>query len=193
MELITSYLVPILIGIGLSAAVGFRIFVPFLVMGLIQRFGIYSLPAGFEWLSQNEALLAFGIATIIEIIAYFVPWLDSALDLITTPLAMIGGTIMMGSSLYELDPLWKWSLAILAGGSTAGLIKSGNTGLRLLSTATTGGLGNFIIAVGELFLSILFSLLSAIIPFIIFIAVLICLYFFGIKKYFTTKENKSLT
>lgn len=186
MEIITHYFLPLCLGIGLSAAVGFRVFLPFLVMGLLQRFHLYTLPEGFQWIATNAALLTFGIAAVLEVAAYFIPWLDHLLDTITTPLAMAGGTAMMGSSLISMDPLWQWSLAIIAGGGTAGIIKGSSSALRILSTATTGGLGNFIVAIAEFLGSLLLSLLSFLWPVIICfftIGLLIWLLFrFGRKK-----------
>jgi len=79
------------LGIGLAAAVGFRVFVPFFLISLANFAGYLSLSEGFQWMGTTPALVTFSIATAIEILAYFIPWLDNALDLITTPLAVVGG------------------------------------------------------------------------------------------------------
>jgi hypothetical protein len=81
------------IGIGLSAACGFRVFVPLLVMSLASILGWFEPMQGFEWLSMPSVCIALAIATVCEIAAYYIPWVDNALDTIATPAAMVAGTL----------------------------------------------------------------------------------------------------
>jgi hypothetical protein len=162
MELILS----LALGIGLSAACGFRIFVPLLVMSAASRGGLLSVAAGFEWLGSSEALFMFAVATVLEILAYYIPWLDNLLDSITTPAAVIAGTLVTASVITDMDPWMQWTLAVIAGGGVAGMVQAGTTVVRGLSSMTTGGLGNFIVATIELIGSIFTSLLAVLFPFI---------------------------
>jgi hypothetical protein len=77
-------LLSLLIGFGLAAACGFRVFVPLLVLALGARtdFGaqVFQLAPGFEWLASDAALIAFAAATLLEIAGYYVPWVDNLLD-----------------------------------------------------------------------------------------------------------------
>ncbi len=66
------------IGIGLSAACGFRVFVPLLVMSLASILGWFEPMQGFEWLSMPSVCIALAIATVCEIAAYYIPWVDNA-------------------------------------------------------------------------------------------------------------------
>ena len=75
------------IGVGLSAACGFRIFVPLLMMSIATLLGWYEPAKGFEWLAIPSVCAALGFATICEIAAYYVPWVDNLLDTIATPAA----------------------------------------------------------------------------------------------------------
>ena len=79
---------------GLSAACGFRVFVPLLVMSLFAKNGHLNLSPGFSWIGTYPALIAFGTATGVEIAAYLIPGLDHLLDIITTPAAVIAGTLV---------------------------------------------------------------------------------------------------
>ena len=63
-------LLSVLLGIGLSAACGFRIFVPFLVVGIAARTGHVTLGPSFAWMATTPALIALGVATAFEIAAY---------------------------------------------------------------------------------------------------------------------------
>jgi len=170
MDLVLS----IFLGIGLAAAVGFRVFVPFFLISLAHYAGYLSLSEGFLWMGSTPAMITFGIATLVEILAYFIPWLDNALDLITTPLAVVGGTVLMSSAVADIDPLLQWTVAIIAGGGTAGIIKSiANTG-RLASSVGSGGLANPVISSGEAVGSILMTILSFVLPYVAaFLAVIL--------------------
>ena len=154
----------ILIGVGLSATSGFRVFLPLLGIGLAVQTGHVGVAEGFEWVGSWPAITAFGVAAILEIIAYYVPWLDNLLDTIATPAAAIAGTIMMAAMITDMSPLVRWSLAIIAGGGTAATVKTTMSTVRAASTATTGGLANPIVATGELVMGAVATVLSIVMP-----------------------------
>jgi hypothetical protein len=164
----------ILAGIGLAAACGFRVFLPLFLASLAVRAGIDGV-GGFEiaslvgddleWVGSTPALITLGVATALEIGAYYVPWLDNALDTIATPTAVIAGTLAAFSLFPDSGAAGiDWSLAAIAGGGTAGIVQAGSVLLRGTSTATTGGLGNFAVATLELVGSILASALAVLLP-----------------------------
>ena len=173
----------IFLGVGLAASVGFRVFVPLFLVSLSSYYDIINLNESWIWLSSSTAIITLGVATIVEILAYYIPWLDNILDSITIPLAAIAGTIVMVSTTLNLSPVITWALAIIAGGGTATAIKTTNSSTRLTSTATTGGVANPIVSTIETGSSIAMSLFSIFIPIVaIFLVMLI---FFLIKKVFT--------
>lgn len=165
--------ISIFLGIGLAAAVGFRIFLPLLIMSLAAKFGVMELSSGFEWIGSPMALILFCTASVFEILSYYIPWFDNLLDTIIAPLAMICGTLVMASAMVEMEPWIKWTLAIIAGGGTAGLIKGTSTTTRAVSSFTTAGLGNPLIATIELAGSIGLSLISIFIPLLAMLIVLV--------------------
>lgn len=154
----------ILVGIGLSAACGFRVFVPLLVMSIASMSGHLTLSPGFEWIGSYPALLAFAVATVLEIAGYYIPWVDHLLDVIAGPIAVVAGIIVMASSVAGVSPFFRWSLAILAGGGIAATFQA-LTGLaRATSTATTGGLGNPVVSTIEAGGATTLSVLALTIP-----------------------------
>jgi len=167
-ELILS----LIIGIGLSASVGFRIFVPFLVLSVFSLLGFVNLSSGFDWIGTYPALIAFGFASLVEIVAYFFPWFDNLLDTIAGPVSIIAGALVMGSVLADFSPLLKWSLAIIAGGGLAGTIQHSTGLLRLTSSTTTGGIANPVISTTEAGASFSLSALSILLPIVAFLLVL---------------------
>jgi hypothetical protein len=152
------------LGIGLSAACGFRVFVPLLGISVAALSGQLELASGFEWLGTWPAFACFLTATILEVAAYYVPWIDNLLDSVATPAAVVAGTIITASVVAELSPMLQWTLALIAGGGTAGLVQSTTVALRGASSVSTGGTANFAIATGELVASIATTLLSLLIP-----------------------------
>lgn len=152
------------IGIGLSATCGFRVFVPLLGLSIAHHLGHVPLSHGFEWLGSWPATIAFGVATIIEVCAYYIPWVDHLLDTIATPAAVVAGTIITVSMIGELSPFLRWPLGVIAGGGVAGVIQGASVFARGTSTATTGGLGNPLVSTGELIASIVGTIVSIVLP-----------------------------
>lgn len=141
--------ISIFLGVGLAASAGFRVFLPLFALSLAAYSGVWELNESWVWIGSLTAVLTLGIATVIEIFAYFIPWVDNLLDSIALPLAAIAGTAVMVSTVANLDPVVTWSLAIIAGGGTASAIKGANAAGRLTSTATTGGIANPVVATVE--------------------------------------------
>ena len=160
------------LGLGLAAACGFRVFIPPLMMGVASRFDLYELEGSFTWVGETWAIAIFGIATILEIGGYFIPWIDNLLDAVATPAAILGGIFVTSASLEgEMDPSVQWMLSIIAGGGVSGVIQLGTVATRAISTGTTGGLANPLISLLEAVASIICIILSlflvVIIPFVI--------------------------
>jgi len=127
-----------LMGIGLSASCGLRVFVPMLVMSIAVKAGKLELATGWSWLGEWPALITFSVATAIEVIGYLIPWVDHVLDVIATPAAVVAGTIATAACISGIDPLLQWSAAIIAGGGIAAVVQGTTVVTRGTSTATTG-------------------------------------------------------
>jgi Domain of unknown function (DUF4126) len=156
--------IEILLAISLSAAAGFRVFVPLLALSAAAVLGHVNLPANFDWIENPQALGLFAIACVLEIIGYSIPWMDHLLDVLATPAAIITGTIVAASVAPEMDPLVKWTLALAAGGGTAGLTKGLMNILRATSTAVSGGLTNPMFSALELLVAAILSALAITVP-----------------------------
>jgi hypothetical protein len=173
----------ILIGLGLSAACGFRVFVPLLVMSLASRadVGQLALGDGFAWIGSDAALYSFGAATVLEIAGYYIPWVDNLLDAVATPTAIIAGILVSASAFTDVSPFLKWSLAILAGGGTTAMFQGVTATARQISSFTTGGLGNPLVATIEAGGSALLAVLAITLP-ILAILLVIGLLFFAVRR-----------
>jgi hypothetical protein len=167
-------LLSLALGVGLAAACGFRVFVPLLVAGAAARLDYISLHGGFAWLESDPALLAFGAATLLEIAAYYVPWLDNLLDGAAGPLAVTAG-VLVAAAVVEGDPLLRWTLAVVAGGGAAAGVQFLTTAARALSSAATAGFGNWIVSTVEALGALLLSVLAVAVPLLAAAAALLVL------------------
>jgi len=166
----TQTLLSVCLGLGLSAACGFRIFVPFLVMNLAVRAGYLTVTGSFEWIGSTPALVMFSVATVLEIGAYYIPWLDNLLDTVATPAAAVAGVIATASVVTGIDPMLKWPLAVIAGGGIAGAIQAATVAARGVSTLTTAGLGNPLVATAESGAALGLTVLAVVVPVVAFLA-----------------------
>ena len=171
----------IAVGIGLSAACGFRVFVPLLVMNLASLTGQLHLSPGFAWIGSYYATVAFSTATIVEILGYYIPWLDHVLDIGATPAAVVAGMVATASMVTDISPFLKWTLALIAGGGIAGLVQGTTVALRATSSASTAGIGNPLFSTLELAGSIITALLAILIP-------ILCLVLIGFLCVFVIRK-----
>ena len=163
----------LVVGVSLAASCGFRVFSPLLVCGLAGRFGGLPLADALAWSASTAGLVCLGAATLVELLAYYIPWVDNALDTISTPLAMAAGALVMGAQMEALPAFAQWGIAIVAGAGAAGGVQLTTASLRAASSATTGGLGNSVVATGENIMSIVGAVLAVVAPVLAFIGLCI--------------------
>nr|WP_321235244.1 DUF4126 domain-containing protein [uncultured Psychroserpens sp.] len=183
-------IISIFLGIGLSASVGFRVFVPLFALSLAAYFNLWELNDSWQWIGSLTAVITLGVATVVEIFGYYIPYVDNLLDSIAIPLATIAGTAVMVSTVADMSPAITWALAIIAGGGTAAAIAGSSGATRLVSTTTAGGIANPLVSTIETGTSIVMSIVSLFIPILAFIFVLIILYLV-FKVYKKIKRSKS--
>jgi hypothetical protein len=164
-------LLSVLVGVGLSAACGFRVFVPMLVMSIASLSGHLALAPGFEWIGRYPALLTFAIATAAEIAGFYIPYVDHLLDLVAGPAAVVAGIVAMASTVTGMSPFLRWSCAIIAGGGIAATAQLITSVTRVASTTATAGLGNPVFSTVETGSAIVFSVLAVLIPVIAVLAI----------------------
>ncbi|MEY2466412.1 MAG: hypothetical protein QOD03_933, partial [Verrucomicrobiota bacterium] len=118
-------------------------------------------------------MIAFAVATVVEIAAYYIPFVDNLLDSIAVPVATIAGVMVAALAMTDVDPFWRWSLAIIAGGGMAASTQLATTKLRLASSAGTGGLGNPVLATVEAVAASILSVVAVLWPVVALILALL--------------------
>jgi hypothetical protein len=156
--------VSVALGVGLAAAVGFRVFLPLLVMSGAAYGGLLTLSEELQWLATPAALAMLSVAALVEILAYYVPGVDNLLDTIATPAALVAGTIAAAAVMTDLPPTVRWTTAVIAGGGAAGVTQSVTSLLRAKSTLLTGGLGNAAVSTSEAGGALIVSALALLAP-----------------------------
>jgi hypothetical protein len=177
----------ICIGVGLSAACGFRVFVPLLCISVAAFTGHLHLASSFAWIGTLPALIAFAVATVVEIAAYYIPWVDNLLDAIAVPLAAVAGVVATAAVVADIDPLWKWTFAIIAGGGIATTAQIATTKARATSSVTTGGLANPVLATIENAISTVLSVVAVIWPVVALVLAVLVLTGCSLLIYYAAK------
>ncbi|NLB52907.1 MAG: DUF4126 domain-containing protein [Syntrophomonadaceae bacterium] len=178
----------VLIGIGLAATCGFRIFVPLLITGIAGVSGYLNLSSGFEWIASYPALVVFMAATVIEVIAYFFPFIDNLLNTISTPISVIAGVMLTAAVMTDINPILQWTLAIIAGGGAASATSLVSNGTHHASTIVSGGIANPFISAVESIISVILPVLAIAIPVLAFILFILLL--FGFYKILSKLKSK---
>ena len=173
--------ISVALGIGLAAATGFRVFLPLLIAALAARFGHLPLNDAFGWLATAPALFTLGSAAVLETLAYYIPGVDHALDVIASPAAVAAGIVASASVMTDVPPAVMWPVAIIAGGGVAGLTKGSTAVVRAKSAALTGGLANPVISTVETVGATGIALLAVVVPLICVVLVGVLLYWSGRK------------
>jgi hypothetical protein len=149
-----EFLASLCLGLGLAAACGFRVFMPVLALSLGSACGLVDLGPGWEWVGAWPTLAALSVAAVLELAGYYLPFVDHALDAAATPAAAVAGTLVAATQLTGADgatlhPALSWIASLILGGGVATGVQLGTVALRGVSTATTGGLGNPVVATAE--------------------------------------------
>lgn len=159
-----DFLLSIALGVGLAACSGFRVFVPLLLTNVALHAGLVNVSPGFEWMGSWGAFAVLAAATVAEVGAYYVPWLDNLLDTIAAPAAVAAGTLLTTSFVEINNPILHWGLGLIVGGGTAGFVQIGTTLTRLASAKLSGGLANPVVSSVENVLAVGLSLLTFWLP-----------------------------
>jgi Domain of unknown function (DUF4126) len=186
-----EWIISACLGLGLSASCGFRVFVPLLVASVAAKLGLLPLTESFSWMSGWPAMICFGTATVVEVMAYYFPFIDNLLDILTTPLAILAGTLLATSVLPIDNNLLKWVTGIIMGGGSAGIIQSGTALLRLASSKGTAGTANPVLSTGEHVAALSTSVSAIFIPVVVAVIILALIVYVLVMLFVKTRNHTS--
>jgi hypothetical protein len=179
-----TWLLAVLLGLGLAAATGLRTFLPLLMLSAAVHFELFGIVVGdsMQWVGSTAALTALAIATVAEVLADLIPLVDNALSLAGTVTRPIAGALVAWAAFSNLDPTWAAIAGIVVGAPTALAVSTAQTGTRAVSTATTAGVGNPVLSVIDSTVSFVTSLIALVLPLLV-IPLLILFGWLGFKGY----------
>lgn len=175
----------ILIGLGLSAASGFRLFVPFAILSIFSISGIYNTTSTPFIFSSDLFLVIFIILSVSEVLLFYNPWIDNMLDLISTPASIFTGIILTYFVLYDTEIYLRLLISVILGGLVSLNVQLLTVKARSSTSIFSKGNGNQIVSTIENISSIFISILVLKFPLAgIFVSAIIIylIYTFIIKK-----------
>jgi hypothetical protein len=162
----------IVLAIALASCAGFRAWLPLLLTGGIARLGYFELGEAFAFLATDRALLAFALATLLEIVADKIPAVDHALDMVSTLTRPAAGALLAASVIGRVsDPLTSVALGVAVGAPSALVPHAAKSMLRVAATTFTGGLANPIISVIEDLATIVLFAVAVLVPLLVVVLI----------------------
>lgn len=170
--LLATWVPTLALAVGLSATAGLRAWLPLLATGLLARFDVVAVGEHFAFLGSTPALVLFGVATILEVTADKVPALDHALDVVSSLLRPVAGTVLSAAVMWQVnDPLIALGLGLVVGAPTAAMPHAAKSVARVASTSLTAGLANPIVSALEDALALVMLVLAVVVPVLLAIAI----------------------
>ena len=161
-------------GIGLAACAGLRAWLPLLLAGLLARGGILELGPSFRFISSNQALVLFGVATVVEMLGDKIPAVDHTLDALSTVLRPAAGSLLAASVMWRVpDPLTALALGVAVGAPSALVPHAAKSTLRAASTAFTGGLANPVLSLLEDLVALVMFVFTVLLPVVMALLILV--------------------
>jgi hypothetical protein len=154
-------------GIALAASAGLRAFLPLFAAGAAARWFHWPLASSVDWLSSDFALVIFGFASTVEVLADKVPAVDHLLDLLQTVLSPLAGAVAALAALQGWPAPFALALAIMIGAPVAGGFHAIGALTRVKSTAATAGTANPVLSVLEDVLATVIIVLAFLAPLIV--------------------------
>jgi uncharacterized membrane protein len=197
----------LLAGTGLSAAAGLNAYIPLLALGLAGRFLTFvHLPAAWNWLTSDWALIILAVLLVVEVIADKIPVVDSVNDVVQTVVRPVAGGIVFGagtttSTAAVTDPATVFSslqvVWIIFGIFVALAVHVLKASARPVINAASFGLAAPAVSVGEDASSLLLTLSAIFLPILVIFAlggvIVGFVYLFGRgKRRRTADESKRL-
>lgn len=143
-------------GLGLTAAAGLNAYIPFLIVGLLDRFtGVIDLPSDYAWISSWWAIGIAGLLLVSEVVLDKIPAVDSINDMAGTiirPLTggVIGAAAQASSQLDHSQFMQEHSWIGFAGGLVvAGIMHSTKTAVRPVANLSTAGIAAPVLSTAE--------------------------------------------
>jgi len=178
---------------GLSASAGLNAYIPLLIVSLLARFtDLITLRSPWDTLESWWIIILLIILSAIEFFADKFPAVNHLNDLLQTFVRPTAGAILFAAStsvVSEMNPVFAMAIGLLVAGSVH-TVKS--AAVRPMVTATTAGSGNIVVSVFEDVLSTIVSLMSILVPFLLFLTFMVILVMYFSLRRKRQKQTNSI-
>lgn len=176
---------------GLATSAGLNAYIPLLLVALTAKFtNLIQLSEPYDVLVSWWVIGFLAVLLLIETFVDKVPALDSMNDIIHTFIRPAAGAFLFAATsgvITEISPV----LAVIAGILVAGSVHGLKTAARPMITASTAGMGNWMVSIVEDVISFFVSLLSIFIP-VLMILLLIFLIYAGITIWQRRRQKAAI-
>ena len=157
--------------VGLSGAAGLNAYLPLLVSALLDRLDVVELAEPFDALSSTTGLSVISALFVADFVGDKIPGVDHVLHLVGTVVHPVSGALLfVGQTGIETE--MPAAVAAVLGAVTAESLHGGRAALRPASTATTAGLGNPVLSLGEDVASLILTIVAFALPLIALVVVI---------------------
>ncbi len=158
---------------GLSSAAGLNAYLPLLVVALTARFThLIQLNQPWDALTSWWVIGALAVLLLVEMTVDKIPAADTVNDVINTVIRPVAGAILFAANsgaVGEMHPV----LAFICGLIVAGGVHAVKATVRPVVTATTGGMGNWLVSIVEDVVSFVTAVLAILVPVVLVILIVL--------------------
>jgi hypothetical protein len=149
--------------VGLSAAAGLNAYLPLLMGAVLERLDVVELGDPFGALSSNAGIAVLAILLLADLVGDKIPGVDHVLHLAGVVIAPVAGAILfVGQTGVETGiPA---AVAVVLGAATAETLHGARASVRPASTASTAGIGNPVLSLGEDVAALALTILAFALP-----------------------------
>lgn len=161
----------LLSSLGLSGAAGLNAYIPLLIVGALNHFGVMHLSQLYDMISNPWVMLVVGLLGILDFVGDKIPGVDHALHVAGGVINTAAGAILFASQtgVADIPPALSMALGLVV----AGGVHATRSAVRPVATATTAGIGNPVLSAAEDVGSLTLSVLAVFVPILAVIALVI--------------------
>lgn len=148
METFEAVTATIAVVLGVGWASGINLYAAMLTLGLMQRLGYATLPAGLEILADPLVIAAAALMYMVEFVVDKTPGADTGWDAIHTFVRLPAGALLAMGAVGDVAPAAELAAAIVGGGMAAGS-HSLKAGGRVLINTSPEPFSNWTASIAE--------------------------------------------
>jgi len=149
--------------VGLSAAAGLNAYLPLLMGAVLERLDVVDLGDPFGALSSNAGIAVLAVLLAADLVGDKIPGIDHLLHMAGIVIHPVAGAMLFVGQ-TGVDTGIPAAVAAVLGAATAETLHGARASVRPASTASTAGIGNPFLSLGEDVTSLALTILAFALP-----------------------------